>query len=55
MKTQITYHKTFQGAWELSAIITKDIYAWVEHTQYIGYTKLEATKLFKQRLKELSE
>jgi hypothetical protein len=55
MKTNITYSKTSQGAWELSAIITKDIYAWVEHSQYMGYTKLEATKLFKQRLKELTE
>jgi|LakMenEpi03Aug12_release.lakeMendotaPanAssembly.Ray.scaffolds.fasta_scaffold560082_4 hypothetical protein len=46
MKVKIMIRKTFQGAYELSAIIGEDYI----RKQYLGYTKREAIKLFKQYL-----
>jgi hypothetical protein len=48
MKVKIMIRRTFQGAYELSAIVG-DHYI---HQQYFGYTKREAIKLFKQYLAE---
>lgn len=49
MKLSISINRTFQGAWELSTIVG-DQYI---HRQYMGYTKKEAIKLFKEYLKDL--
>jgi len=49
MKVSIAINKTFQSVWKLSAIVG-DRYV---HRQYMGYTKKEALKLFKEYLKEL--
>jgi len=38
----ITYRKTFQGAWALSAIVG----GYLVERQYFGYTKREATQKF---------
>lgn len=48
MKVTITIRKTFQGAYELSAVVGNDYI----HQQYFGYTKKEALRLFKQYLAE---
>lgn len=48
MKVTITIRKTFQGAYELSAIIGEDYI----RKQYMGYSKREALRLFKQYLAE---
>lgn len=39
----ISYRKTFQGAWELSTLKN----GYLVTRQYMGYTKREATRLFK--------
>lgn len=52
MKTEIQYRRTFQGAWELSAMVQEGIYAYIEHAQFMGHTKKEATRLFRQYLKD---
>jgi hypothetical protein len=46
MKVKIMIRKTFQGAYELSAVVGVDYI----HKQYMGYTKREALKLFKEYL-----
>ena len=46
MKVTITIRKTFQGAYELSAIVGDDYIS----RQYMGYSKREALRLFKQYL-----
>lgn len=38
----ITYRRTFQGAWALAAIVR----GYREERQYMGYTKREATTMF---------
>ena len=45
----INYRITFQGAYELSALVN----GYLETKQYMGYTKKEATQLFRQHLREL--
>jgi len=45
----ISYSRTYQGAWELCALVN----GYFETMQYMGYTKKEATQLFKQHIKEL--
>jgi hypothetical protein len=45
----ISYRRTYQGAWELCALVN----GYLETMQYMGYTKQEATQLFKQHIKEL--
>ena len=52
MKTEIQSRRTFQGAWELSAMVQEGIYAYIEHAQFMGHTKKEATRLFRQYLKD---
>lgn len=47
----ISYRKTYQGAWELSTVE----YGYRIHRQYMGYTKREATKLFKKQVKEIGK
>lgn len=44
----ISYRKTFQGAWELSTLVDQVLFT----RQYMGYTKREATKEFKLDIKE---
>lgn len=39
----ISYRKTFQGAWALSAVVG----GYLEERQYFGYTKREATAMFR--------
>ena len=39
--------KTFQGAWRISTVIGNQYF----HRQYMGYTKKEAVRLFKEYLK----
>ena len=46
--TVISYHKTFQGAWELSTVVDG---CYLFHRQYFGYTKHQATIEFKAELK----
>jgi hypothetical protein len=51
----ISYRKTFQGAWELSGFVARwDNLAgdWLTR-QYFGYTKKEATRLFREELKKI--
>lgn len=43
----ISYRQTFQAAWELSSVYQGRLVS----RQYMGYTKREATKLFRQYLK----
>jgi hypothetical protein len=45
----ISYRVTFQGAWELCAYVNGHF----ETMQYMGYTKREATQLFRQHIQEL--
>lgn len=40
----MTIEKTFQGAWKISAIIN----GYLVTRQYMGYTKKEAIRLFKE-------
>lgn len=47
MKVQISYEKTFQGVWRLSAIVN----GYFVTRQYFYYTKKEATAEFKQEFK----
>jgi len=37
------------GAWMLSAIVGRGIYAYREHGRYEGYTKKEAIRLFLEK------
>ncbi len=48
----ISYRVTNQGAYELSCIVTEPgtPFAFYEHSQYFGYTKKEATRMFKEHL-----
>lgn len=46
----ISYRRTFQGAWELSTIAAGRL---ITH-QYMGYTKREATAMFRAQIKELN-
>ena len=48
-KQDVTARKTFQGAWEMSAVVVDGIYAYVEHCQYFDYTKKEALSRFLER------
>jgi hypothetical protein len=48
-KMSISYRVTFQGAWELCAYVNGHF----ETMQYMGYTKREATQLFRQHIQEL--
>jgi hypothetical protein len=43
----ISYRQTFQAAWELSTVYN----GYLVSRQYMGYTKKQATKLFRQYLK----
>lgn len=45
----ISYSRTCQGAWELCTIVN----GYFETMQYMGYTKKEATQLFRQHIKEI--
>jgi hypothetical protein len=45
----ISYARTYQGAWELSTVVN----GYFETQQYMGYTKKEATQLFRQHIKQL--
>ena len=48
----ISYTKTRQGDYELSAFV-KDAYGeYLLTRRYIGYTKAECTKLFKHEMKK---
>jgi hypothetical protein len=42
-ENDISYRRTFQGAWALSAIVG----GYREERQYMGYTKREASRLFR--------
>ena len=44
----MTARKTFQGAWEISAIVGD----YLETRQYFGYTKREAMAMFKAEFLE---
>jgi len=50
----ITYRKTYQGAWELSADVTDPYtpFTWTESRQFLYYSKKEATALFREYLAE---
>lgn len=48
MRVDIFYRKTFQGAWVLSTIHN----GYRVQRQYMGYTKKEATRMFRDELKE---
>lgn len=45
----ISYNRNYAGAWVLSA----NVNGYLETTQYMGYTKREATQLFRQHIKQL--
>jgi len=47
----ISYRVTFQGAYELSTIVN----GYFETRQYMGYTKREATQMFREEMKALKE
>ena len=44
---KISYEKTFQGAWRLTAMVNGSFFT----RQYFGYTKKEATLEFRQDIK----
>ncbi len=44
----ISYEKTFQGAWKLSAVYQGQYFT----KQYFGYTKREAAKEFRNEVKQ---
>jgi len=46
----ISYRKTFQGAWELSAVVNG---VRIAH-QYMGYTKKAATACFRRYVRGLA-
>ena len=46
----ISARRTFQGAWELTAIVA----GYLEHQQYFGYTKREALRLFHEYANRLA-
>jgi hypothetical protein len=51
----ITYRRTFQGAWELSAFISDSSGEYLLSRQFMGYTKSEAKELFiEQAQREMS-
>lgn len=52
MKLNINYRRTFQGAWELYA---SDKNGYLVSRQYFGYTKKEATRLFRETMKEINK
>ena len=43
----LSYRKTFQGAWVVSALVD----GYLVERQFMGYTKKEATRLFRQYVK----
>lgn len=43
----ITYRRTFQGAWELSTVYNGYLFT----RQFMGYTKREATSMFREVLR----
>lgn len=45
-RLDISYRRTVQGAWELSAIHN----GYLRHRQYFGYTKCEAARLFRAEI-----
>jgi hypothetical protein len=45
---EISYRKTNQGAWELATICNEQLIS----RQYMGHTRKEATRLFKEYVKE---
>ncbi len=47
----IQYRKTFQGAWELYA---SDNDGYLVTRQYFGYTKREATEMFRAEMREIN-
>jgi hypothetical protein len=47
--TVISYRQTFQAAWELSTVMG----GYLVSRQYMGYTKKQATQLFRQHLREI--
>lgn len=49
MSAAISYRRTFQGAWMCSATVD----GYLVERQFMGYTKQEATRLFRQVIKEL--
>jgi len=46
-RSDISYRKSFQGAWVLSAMVR----GYYVENQFMGYTKAEATSLFMARHK----
>lgn len=47
----IQYRVTFQGAWELYA---SDKKGYLVSRQYFGYTKREATQMFRAEMKKIN-
>ena len=49
----ISYRRTSQGAWELSADVThpSETFTWTEYRQFFYYTKAGAAKAFREYLK----
>lgn len=47
-QAEVTTRKTFQGAWECSAVVDGQH----EHFQYFGYTKREAIREFVAMVKD---
>ena len=45
----ISYERTYQGSWVLGTVLD----GYFESMHYIGYTKKEATQLFRQHIKQL--
>jgi hypothetical protein len=47
----LSYRKTFQGAWEIVALVYYAGQTFYHHEQYFYYTKREATQRFRQSVK----
>jgi len=54
MTDLISYRRTNQGAWELTALVSdRDTpFQYYEHGHYFGYTKKEATERFIETLQD---
>ena len=48
MSLTIFYDRNYEGAWVLTALVGN----YYETQRYYGYTKKQATQLFRQQLKE---
>lgn len=46
MLQELQYRRTFQGAWVISALVRDGIDSFYHDEQYMGYSKIEATRLF---------